>query len=155
MGRFKKIGGVSGTSGSPQLSIFNSEHDAKVKELESRLSFNSNELSYAESKIKIENYLLNKNHPVGGSKAKIFIDYLGYSQDDPKQFFNAIYLAIDGKIPTKERDTTHGYVLEFHEKIKSISGKYYEANIVVSIKKNHGELIYRIITIYHDKKGEK
>ena len=155
MGRFKKIGGVSGTSGSPQLSIFNSEHDAKVKELESKLSFNSNELSYSESKIKIETYLLNKNHPVGGSKAKFFIDYLGYSKDNPKQFFNAIYLAIDGKIPTKERDTAHGHVLEFHEKIKSISGNYYETNIVVSIQKDHGKLTYRIITAYPDKKGEK
>ena len=105
--------------------------------------------------MKIEVYLLNKNHPVGGSKAKFFIDHLGYSKDNPKQFFNAIYLAIDGKIPTKERDTAHGHVLEFHEKIKSISGKYYEANIVVSIQKDHGKLTYRIITAYPDKKGEK
>lgn len=155
MGRFKKISGISGTSGSPQLSISNFEHDSKVKELESKLCFDSNELSYVESKIKIETYLLNKDHSKGGSKAKFFIDCLGYSKENPMQFFNAICLAIDGKIPIKERDTMHGHVLEFHEKIKSISEKYYEANIIISIQKDCGKLSYRIITIYPDKKGKR
>lgn len=61
--------------------------------------------------------------------------------------------AINGKIPVKDT-TRYGRVLEFHEKIKSISEEYKEVNIVVSIQKDHGAEKYKIITIYPEKKGE-
>ena len=63
-------------------------------------------------------------------------------------------ISIYGKIPIKETTTKYGNVLEFHEKIKSISGEYKEVNIVVSIQKDNGAEKYRIITIYPGKKGE-
>ena len=47
-------------------------------------------------------------------------------------------ISIYGKIPIKETTTKYGNVLEFHEKIKSISGEYKEANIVVLIQKDKG-----------------
>ena len=60
--------------------------------------------------------------------------------------------AINGKIPVKDTTTRYGRVLEFHKKIKSISGEYKEVNIVVSIQKDHGAEKYRTITIYPGKK---
>ena len=53
------------------------------------------------SKSKLENYLLNINHPVGGSKAKFFINVLGYSHDKPKLFFDNVSDAINGKNQSK------------------------------------------------------
>lgn len=38
----------------------------------------------------------------------------------------------------KDTTTKYGRVLEFHEKIKSISREYKEVNIVLSIQKDHG-----------------
>lgn len=58
------------------------------------------------------------------------------------------------KKTVKDTTTKYGRVLEFHEKIKSISEEYKEVNIVVSIQKDHGAEKYRIITIYPGKKGE-
>ena len=159
MGRYKKTGLFVGTSGAGQRSFENYEYEDKVKELEekdeyNRKEFDKNELSYDLSKSKLENYLLNINHPVGGSRAKFFINVLGYTHDKPKQLFDNVSDAINGKIPVKDTTTKYGRVLEFHEKIKSISGEYKEVNIVVSIQKDRGAEKYRIITIYPGKKGE-
>lgn len=159
MGRYKKTGLFFGTSGSRQLSFENYEYEDKVKELEkkdeyNRKEFDKNELSYDLSKSKLENYLLNINHPAGGSKAKFFINVMGYSHDKPKQFFDNVSDAINGKKPVKDTTTKYGRVLEFHERIKTISGEYKEVNIVVSIQKDSGAKKYRIITIYPGKKGE-
>lgn len=71
VGRYKKTGLFFGTSGSGQLSFENYEYEDKVKEFEgkdeyNRKEFDKNELSYDLSKSKLENYLLNINHPVGG-----------------------------------------------------------------------------------------
>lgn len=79
---------------------------------------------------------------------------LGYSYDKPKQFFDNVSDAINGKIPVKDTTTRYGRVLEFHEKIKSISEEYKKVSIVVSIQKDHGAEKYKIITIYPGKKGE-
>lgn len=43
------------------------------KDGNNRKEFDKNELSYDLSKSKLENYLLNINHPIGGSKANFFI----------------------------------------------------------------------------------
>lgn len=56
------------------------------------------------------------------------------------------------KKTVKDTTTKYGRVLEFHEKIKLISGEYKEVNIVVSIQKDHEAKKYRIITIYPRKK---
>lgn len=56
------------------------------------------------------------------------------------------------KKTVKDTTTKYGRILEFHEKIKLISGEYKEVNIVVSIQKDHEAEKYRIITIYPRKK---
>lgn len=160
MGRYKKTGLFFGTHGASQLSLENFEYENKIKELEkredhNRQKFNKSELSYDLSKTKLLNYLLDVNHPSGGSKANFFINVLGYSRDKPKILFDNISNAIDGRIPFKDTVTKFGRVLEFHEKIKSISGQYKEANILVLIQKDHEIKKYRIITVYPGKKGEQ
>ncbi len=81
VGRYKKTGLFFGTSGSGQLSFENYEYEDKVKELEgkdeyNRKEFDKNELSYDLSKSKLENYLLNINHPVGGSVLLLMMKFL-------------------------------------------------------------------------------
>lgn len=44
------------------------------------------------SKKKTEGYLLNSDHPKGGSKAKFMKDVLGYSQSDSKLFHKNVVI---------------------------------------------------------------
>ncbi|MDY4787827.1 MAG: hypothetical protein SO253_00750 [Bacilli bacterium] len=160
MGRYKNSGLAHGTIGSPQGSIEQNNYKNKVEELNeiheiSISKFNKNNLDYSLSKTKIENYILDINHPKGGSKAKFFVETLGYSKNNPKQFYDNLSDAIDNKVPKKVIKTVYGIVCEFHEKIKGINGKYVYANIIASVQKDNDKCKYRIITVYPDKKEQR
>lgn len=160
MGRIGNSGLAHGRSGSPQTTTEQSNYQNKVEELNNvnkiaTTKFEKDNLDYEMSKIKIETYILNQNHPDGGSKAKFFIETLGYSTSNPKQFYDNLSAAIADKIPYKVRKTEFGIVCEFHEKIKGVNGKYEYANIIASIQKDNWKDKYRIITAYPDKKEKK
>lgn len=163
MGKYNNshIGKAIGTS--PQLTLENQEYENKVESLETNKQisdsineqFDTNNFSYIDSKGKIENYLLNISNDKGSSKANFFIETLGYSKSNPKELFDNIQEALNGKIPTRIEITIYGEVREFHEKIKSKKGKYEYANIVVVVQRDNGKISYRIITAYPDKKERK
>jgi hypothetical protein len=171
MGRYYNSGIGKGVGTSPQTTFENQEYENKVKEIEennkneneektntSNLNndkFDINKFSYSDSQTKIENYLLNLENEKGKSKAKFFIEDLGYSKNNPKEFFDNISNALVGKKPTRIENTNFGEVREFHEKIKGLNGKYEYANIVVIVQKDNGKVTYRIITAYPDKKEKK
>ena len=160
MGRYynSRIGKGIGTSA--QTTLENQEYESKVKEIEENKKLNSekfdiNKFSYGDSQAKIENYLLNLENEKGRSKAKFFIEILGYSKNNPREFFDNISNALDGKKPARIENTSFGEVREFHEKIKGLNGKYEYANIVVIVQKDNRKVTYRIITAYPDKKEKK
>ncbi len=168
MGRYKNSCIGKGIGTSPQLSLENQEYENKIFEIEEKKSLsdykNVNNISnngfdiklmtFEENKNKIENYLLNLNNEKGKSKAKFFIEVLGYSNNNSKQFYDNLIDSIKNKIAIKIVKTEYGEVREFHEKIKSISGKYEYANIVIVVQKDNGKTSYRFITAYPDKKGD-
>ena len=160
MGRYYNSVIGKGIGTSPQTTLQNQVYENKVKEIEENKNlnldtFDINKFSYSDSQAKIENYLLNLENEKGKSKAKFFIEILGYSKNNPKEFFDNISNALDGKKPTRIENTNYGEVREFHEKIKGLNGKYGYANIVVVVQKDNGKVTYRIITAYPDKKEKK
>lgn len=149
-----------GTSGSSQMTMENTELAVKSRELElinkiASTEFNKSDFSYDLSKRKIETYILNTAHPRDGTKAKFFIETLGYSKSNSKEFYDNLAEAIDKKIPSKVTRTQYGIVCEFREKIKGVNGKYEYANIIASIQKDDGKEKYRILTVYPGKKEKK
>ena len=104
------------------------------------------------SKKKTEGYLLNLNHPQGGSKAKFMHDVLGYSQADGKEFHMNIISAIKDIAPSKSEETGYGKKHTFPTKLIGKNGKTVSANVVVVIQKDKGRKTYKIVTVYPDKK---
>ena len=129
------FGGTSGTSGSS--APVNSSKDVRY------------------SKKKTEGYLLNSDHPKGGSKAKFMKDVLGYSQSDSKLFHKNVVSSLVGKTPVKSEVTQFGTKHTYKTEITGKDGKSVRANVVVVIQKNNGRITYKIVTVYPDKKGEK
>lgn len=160
MGKSKNSHIVYGTKGNPQYKLSQWNAEKKVKELAERnkqkpleeIKFDGTKLSYLKSKDKLENYLLNLEHKKGGPKAKFFIEKLGYTKNNYKQFYEAVKESIDGKTPFKISKTEFGLKYEFHEKIKGVNGKEIEANVIVITQKDNGKRVYRIISAYPGKK---
>lgn len=163
-----------GTRGNPQLSLEQEEfainnnganietkqeiYNSNKKEtdnIKERVKFNSSLLDYDDSKSKIETYLLNINHSVGGPKANFFINTLGYNKENPKEFFNSIKEVIANKTPTKITITQYGLKYEFHEKMRGVNGKEITARVIVIVQKNNGKATFRIISAFPDKKENK
>ncbi|MCQ2438683.1 MAG: hypothetical protein MJ074_02850 [Oscillospiraceae bacterium] len=104
------------------------------------------------SKKKSEEYLLNENHPSGGSKAKFMKEVLGYSKEDSKLFHKNVVSAIKGKMPEKTTTTQYGIKHTYHVKLVSKDGSKINANVVVVIQKDKGRTTYKLVTVYPDKK---
>lgn len=129
--------------------------DDKIDELTTKNTpFDSSTFSYEESVSKYENYLLDKNHKDGGSKAKFLSETLGYNKGDGAKLHNAISEAIDGKTPNTVTKTKYGTKCTFDTKIKGNDGKYHYANITVVIQKDNGRTTWRLITITPGKKDK-
>lgn len=107
---------------------------------------------YDTARKKTEEYLLNVEHPSGGSKAKFFVEVLGYSRSNSKQFHDAIYDAIKGRIPDKTENSSYGIKHTYYTKIRSASGKIFEANVVIVIQKDNGRITYKVVTVYPNKR---
>ena len=60
------------------------------------------------SQKKTEGYLLNTEHPKGGSKAKFMKDVLGYTQSDSHLYHKNVVDAITNKTPEKTPGPTWG-----------------------------------------------
>ncbi|MBQ7957826.1 MAG: hypothetical protein IJ279_07290 [Clostridia bacterium] len=106
------------------------------------------------SKKKTEGYLLNINHPKGGSKAKFMKDVLGYSQSDSKIFYKNVVASLIGKTPNKSETTPFGIKHTYNTKITGKDGKSVSANVVVVIQKDNNRITHKIVTVYPDKKGK-
>ena len=104
------------------------------------------------SKKKTEEYLLNENHPLGGSKAKFMKEVLGYSKKDSKLFHKNVVSAIKDKIPEKTSITQYGVKHTYHVKLVHKNGNEVNANVVVVIQKDKGRITYKLVTVYPDKK---
>ena len=129
--------------------------DTKLNELSIKnLPFDSSNLSYTDSANKYENYLLDKNHKEGGSKAKFLSETLGYNKGDGAKLHKAIGEAIHGKTPDIVTKTNYGTKCIFNTKIKGNDGKYHHANVTVVIQQDNGKTIWRLITITPGKKDQ-
>lgn len=129
-------GGFGNTEGSCNIQPISSETDVE----------------YVEAKM--QDYLLNLNHPIGKSKAKYFIETLGYSKNDGLLLHKNIVTSIIGKKPIKTVKTPHGLKHEFHTKITGVNGKIVDTKIVTIIQKDNNKIKYKIITVYPNKKEE-
>jgi hypothetical protein len=136
-------GGFGNTRGSR-------EHESKSKQ-NIPISQKS-DLRY--SKKKTEGYLLNLDHPKGYSKAKFMKEVLGYTKEDSKLFHNSVTEAIIGKTPLSTEETKYGLKHTYHTEIIGKNNKKLSANVVVIIQKDKGRTIYKIVTVYPDKKGD-
>lgn len=138
---FNNRRGNGGDNPSPDLSRTNKVFDSKY-------------FGYQESKSKYENYLLDINHPTGGSKAKFLKDTLGYGKGDGKALHQAIGEAIDGKIPNSVEKTKYGTKFKFKTTIKGKDGAYHQANVAVVVQNDNGKDTWRLITITPGKKDK-
>ncbi len=145
--------GTSGVQGS--LEQMNAELQAKENEKSVSAKATApiqkaGDLRY--SRKKTEGYLLNKDHPQGGPKAKFMEEALGYSKSDSKRFHKSIVESIIGKNPDKTRQTKFGLKHTYNTILKGKNGKHTSANVVVVIQKDNNRTTYKIITVYPDRK---
>ena len=101
---------------------------------------------------KTQGYLLNTNHPKGGSKAKFMRDVLGYTTSDSKMFHNNVVNSIINREPTKTVQTQYGLKHTYHTTLIGKDGKSVSANVVAVVQKDNKRVTYKIVTVYPDKK---
>ncbi len=101
---------------------------------------------------KTQGYLLNTNHPQGGSKAKFMRDVLGYTANDSKIFHNNVVKSIINREPTKTVQTQYGLKHTYHTTLIGKDGKHVSANVVAIVQKDNKRVTYKIVTVYPDKK---
>lgn len=101
---------------------------------------------------KTQGYLLNTNHPKGGSKAKFMRDVLGYTTSDSKVFHNNVVNSIINREPTKTVQTQYGLKHTYHTTLIGKDGKSVSANVVAVVQKDNKRVTYKIVTVYPDKK---
>ena len=94
--------------------------------------------------------MLNPDHPVGSAKAKFMKDVLGYSPSDSKLFHENVTKSIIGKTPSKTETTQYGVKHTYHTTLIGKNGQSVSAKVVVVIQKDHGQVTYKIITVYPD-----
>lgn len=116
--------------------------------------FDSSTFSYPESEKKYDGYLLDENHPKGGSKAKFLKDVLGYQKGDGPALHNAIGEAINGTKPVSTEKTPYGIKAEFHTTIKGKDGTFRDAKVVVIVQNDNGKTTWKLITLYPGKKDK-
>lgn len=110
----------------------------------------SGDVRYSQKKTK--GYLLNTEHPQGGSKARFMKDVLGYSQSDSHIFHKNVVNAITNKTPEKTVNTPYGLRHTYRTELIGKNGNKVKANVVVVIQKDNGRTTYKIVTVYPDKK---
>ena len=108
------------------------------------------ELRY--SKRKTEEYLLNPNHPKGGSKAKYFQDVLGYRQTDSKLFHKRVTDSIINRKPDKTTVTEYGTKHSYNTKL--LGKNHRTANVTVSIQVDNLRKTYKIVSVVPRKKDK-
>ena len=101
---------------------------------------------------KTQGYLLNTNHPQGGSKAEFMRDVLGYTVKDSKIFHNNVVKSIINREPTKTVETQYGLKHTYHTTLIGKDGKNVSANVVAVVQKDKKRVTYKIVTVYPDKK---
>lgn len=102
------------------------------------------------SQRKVEDYLLNISHPVGGAKAKFMLDVLGYTQADGRLFHKNVVDSIIGRQPCKTEVTTYGIKHMYKATLVSKSGSTVSANVIVIVQKDKKRITYKIVTVYPD-----
>lgn len=153
MGKTRNTGLTTNSKGGPNGAI--NSVDTKLEELSIKNTpFDSKTFSYQDSIHKYDGYLLNKEHDVGGPKAKFLSETLGYNKGDGVKLHNAISEAINGKTPETVTKTTYGTKCTFNTKIKGNDGKYHHANVTVVIQQDNGKTTWRLITITPRKKDK-
>ena len=149
--------GVTNGASGTQESFEQLNSESQAKENEKRVFSKRNapiqkpgDLRY--SRKKTEQYLLNRNHPQGGSKARFMEDVLGYNRPDSRRFHKAIVESVIGRTPNKTQQTQFGLKHTYNTVVKGKNGKYTSANVVVVIQKDNNRTTYKIITVYPDRR---
>ena len=154
MGRTKDSG-LSTHNTSNNSSVSANTVDNKIKKLAAlNAPFDSSMFPYNESEPKYDGYLLNKDHAIGGSKAKFLSETLGYNKGDGAKLHDAVSEAINGKVADKITKTEYGTKATFNVRIKGNNGQYHFANVTVVIQKDNGKITWKLITIIPGKKDK-
>ena len=111
---------------------------------------NGNDVQYSERKTK--DYLLNLNHPTGGTKAKFLHEVLGYNAQDSRLFYDNIAKAIVARISNETIKTVYGVKHIYRTKVVGKNNKSITANVVVVVQRDTGKVVYKIVTVYPDHK---
>lgn len=120
--------------------------EPEVEKVSERIA-GSSKLTQESINSKLDGYLLNKDHPIGGSKAKWFEKALGFNKNNSQQLSSQIIFDKSKAVQTAvtEYGTKYSQVIP----IKGINGKIIEVEFVW-IKNNDG--IVRLVTSIPTKK---
>lgn len=120
--------------------------EPEVEKVSERIA-GSSKLTQESINSKLDGYLLNKDHPIGGSKAKWFEKALGFNKNNSQQLSSQIIFDKSKAVQTAvtEYGTKYSQVIP----IKGVNGKIIEVEFVW-IKNNDG--IVRLVTSIPTKK---
>lgn len=101
---------------------------------------------------KMNNYLLNLDHPKGGSKAKFLHDVLGYQAGDGRLLYDNIRQALKGLKPIEIKDTPFGLRYLYDARLPGRNEESVSAKVVVVLQRDNGKTTWKIITLYPGRK---
>jgi hypothetical protein len=126
----------------------------KAGQEESLLEKLPNAVSASTTQEKLQGYLLNSNHPVGGNKAKVIRSVLGYHYQNWDVLADKIYRAVQDASVVRIMKTRYGVKYETHLLIEGEKGKSLLMRTIWQID-NESD-IPRLVTVTFDRrKGVK
>lgn len=102
---------------------------------------------------KMEGYLLNPNHSLGGAKCKFLQTALGYNRKDSRLLHRNTLAAIIGKTPDVITKNEYGTKYTYNTKLIGIDGKT-TANVKIAIQLDNLRGSHKIVTIVPGKKDK-
>ncbi|MDR1292267.1 MAG: minor capsid protein [Clostridiales Family XIII bacterium] len=142
------MGGEKGVASTGKGSII------KAGQEESLLKKLPNAVSASTTQEKLQGYLLNSNHPVGGNKARVIRSVLGYHYQNWDVLADKIYIAVQDASVVRIMKTRYGVKYETHLLIEGEKGKSLLMRTIWQID-NESD-IPRLVTITFDRrKGVK
>lgn len=108
-------------------------------------------MPYEDSAQKYDDYLLDKNHIVGGSKAKFLSETLGYNEGDGAKLHAAISEAINGKNQMKSLQLNMELRQRFILQLKAMMANITLQTLQLSFKKTKGRLRGESLPLFQER----
>lgn len=153
-GKIKPVSGLDILSG-----LGYSKEVAEFKALNEALAAKENFIAMPNSiaarthKEKFVGYFLNREHPKGGSKARLFESILGYNTENWNKLSDALFDGLQTSPVTTVEETKHGVKYTVNIPVTGLLGKKADVHTVWQI--DNGTNMPRIITAYPLKETAK